>query len=160
MKSAKDLPGVPKDYENCIPLLELSAREVFELMLNTKLETRGEIDENALDISSMVGFAGQLCGVLAIRSSKESAALMAFRMLGSETDKESQEVADAFGEICNMVAGNFKNKISGLGDGCMLSVPTVVTGNDFTVHSLGTSTPLKIRLQFENLPILITLEIT
>ncbi len=61
---------------------------------------------------------------------------MAFKMLGAETDKNSQEVRDAFGEICNMVAGNFKNKISGLGEGCMLSVPTVVTGNDYSLHSL------------------------
>ena len=44
---------------------------------------------------------------------------------------------DALGEICNMVAGNFKNKVSGLGNGCMLSVPTVITGRDYHCHSLG-----------------------
>jgi CheY-specific phosphatase CheX len=42
----------------------------------------------------------------------------------------------ATSEICNMVAGNFKNKISGLGDGCcMLSPTSVITGEDYTVHA-------------------------
>jgi len=31
--------------------------------------------------------------------------------------------------------GNFKNKIDGLSDGCMLSLPTVITGSDYTLHS-------------------------
>ena len=159
MKSAKDLLSTSRDHENWLPLLELSAKEVFELMLGSKLESAGEIAPGTLDISSMVGFAGQLCGVMTIRASKESASRMAFRMLGVETEKESQEVSDAFGEICNMVAGNFKNKISGLGDACMLSVPTVITGSDFSVHSLVSSPPLEVRLNFEDLPILISLDI-
>lgn len=32
-------------------------------------------------------------------------------------------MADALGEVCNMVAGNFKNKIAGLAEGGMLSPP-------------------------------------
>jgi chemotaxis protein CheX len=159
MKNAGNLAGTSHNHENWFPLLELSAQEVFDLMLGTKLETVAEIDESALDISSMVGLAGQLCGILSIRTSKDSAALMAFRMTGNETRKESPELADALGEICNMVAGNFKNKISGLSDGCILSTPTVMTGKDFAIHSLGTSSPLEVRLRFENLPILISLEV-
>jgi len=160
MKSAKDLLSTSKEHEDWIPLLELSAKEVFELMLGSKLDPASEIPPNSLDISAMVGLAGQLCGILTVRASRESAARMAFKMLGAETDKNSQEVADAFGEICNMVAGNFKNKVSGLGDGCMLSVPTVITGNDFSVRSLAGSAPLELRLQFESLPMLISLEIS
>jgi hypothetical protein len=59
-----------------------------------------------------------------------------------------------------MVAGNFKNKISGLGEGCMLSVPTVVTGNDYSLHSLADSPPLEVRLQFEDQPLIISLEVS
>lgn len=160
MKSANDWLASSKDHENWVPLLELSAKEVFELMLGSKLESAGDTADNSLDISSMVGFAGQLCGILTVRSKKESAALMAFRMLGTEPNKDSQEVADAFGEISNMIAGNFKSKISGLGDGCMLSVPTVITGQDYSMHSLANSPPLEVRLQFESSPVIITLEIS
>ena len=160
MKSANDILSVSKEHSDWIPLLELSVREVFELMLGCQLKHLEAAPEEGLDITSMVGLAGQLCGVLSVRSSKESAALMAYKMLGAETDTNSQEVRDAFGEICNMVFGNFKNKISGLGEGCMLSVPTVVTGNDYSLHSLTDSPALEVRLQFEDRPLIVSLEVS
>jgi CheY-specific phosphatase CheX len=58
-----------------------------------------------------------------------------------------------------MVAGNFKNKIAGLAEGCMLSPPTVVTGSDYSLHSLAESPGLEISLLFERMPIVISLEI-
>jgi CheY-specific phosphatase CheX len=58
-----------------------------------------------------------------------------------------------------MVAGNFKNKISGMGDGCMLSVPTVITGGDYSCHSLGSSSALRIDFLFDRESVLIVLEI-
>ena len=112
-----------------------------------------------MNITSMVGLAGQLCGVLSVRCDGKSAVLMASKMLGIEPDKVGDEMSDALGEICNMVAGNFKNKISGMGDGCMLSPPTVITGTDYSTHSLADSPGLELRLLFENLPIIISLQI-
>ncbi|HKS82007.1 MAG TPA: chemotaxis protein CheX [Candidatus Acidoferrales bacterium] len=159
MKAAGNLLGTSHNHENWIPILELSAQEVFEMMVGTKLESVASLHESALDISAVVGLAGQLKGFLRILTTRESAALMVFRMTGIAAGKESPEATDALGEICNMVAGNFKNKISGLGDGCMLSVPTVVTGNDFRGHELGTPSPLEVRFLFDAMPILISLEI-
>ncbi|MGH9745486.1 MAG: chemotaxis protein CheX [Candidatus Acidiferrales bacterium] len=160
MKSANDILAASSGHTEWVPLIELSAREVFELMLGCQLKSLEDASESGLDITSMVGLAGQLCGVMSLRTSKDSAALMAFKMLGEETDKDSQEVRDAFGEVCNMVAGNFKNKISGLGEGCMLSVPTVITGTDYSLHSLADAPALEVRLLFENAPLIISLEVS
>jgi len=103
--------------------------------------------------------AGQLCGVLSVRCGNKAAALMASKMLGVELDKVGAEVSDAIGEVCNMVAGNFKNKIAGLAEGCMLSPPTVITGSDYSLHSMAESPGLEINLLFENMPIAISLQI-
>ena len=47
------------------PTLQLAIREVFELMLAYELEIPVEPPaEEGLDITSMVGLAGQLCGIL------------------------------------------------------------------------------------------------
>src|SRR5579863_2804986 len=122
--------------EHWISTLQLSVQEVFELMLVCPLEIpAAPPPEEGLDITAMVGLAGQLCGILTIRCSSKSAAHMASRMLGIDPDQAGPEVWDAIGEICNMVAGNFKNKISGLGDGCMLSAPTVITGAEYSLRS-------------------------
>lgn len=146
------------------PVLEMAAREVFELMLGCQLQgcqlTTGESSsEEPKNITAMVGLAGKLCGLLSIRCNTKSSTIMASKMLGVDPAQIRLEMCDAFGEICNMVAGNFKNKISGLGEGCMLSVPTVITGNDYSLHSLIDSPALEVRLLFEGRPLVITLQI-
>jgi CheY-specific phosphatase CheX len=83
---------------------------------------------------------------------------MASKMLGIELDKVGPEMADALGEVSNMVAGNFKNKIAGLAESCMLSPPTVITGSDYNLHSLA-DPPLEARLLFDSMPIVIALQI-
>jgi chemotaxis protein CheX len=84
---------------------------------------------------------------------------MSSKMLGLPVEKVGQDFSDALGEVCNMVAGNFKNKIPGLSDGCMLSPPTVITGSNYSLHSLADSPGLQVRMLFENLPIIIALQI-
>ncbi len=145
--------------DHWVSTLQLSVQEVFELMLACPLEVpAGSPAEEGLDITAMVGLAGQLCGILTVRCSAKSASHMASRMLGIDPDKAGPEVWDAIGEICNMVAGNFKNKISGLGDGCLLSVPTVITGGDYSLRS-PVNEEFRSVLLFEGEPIVLCLEV-
>jgi chemotaxis protein CheX len=116
-------------------------------------------EEKPLDVTAMVGLAGQLCGVLSVRCTGKAAAMMASKMLGMDLDKVGPEISDALGEVCNMVAGNFKNKVSGLSEGCMLSPPTVITGNDYSLHSIADSPGLEVRLLFEGMSVNISLQI-
>ncbi|HEX3103973.1 MAG TPA: chemotaxis protein CheX [Terriglobales bacterium] len=137
----------------------MSTREVFELMLSCQLAPVPGIDESGMDVTSMVGLAGQLCGVITVRCHERTAILMASKMLGLPVEKVGPHFSDAIGEVCNMVAGNFKNKIAGLSDGCMLSPPSVITGSNYSLRSLADSPALQVRMLFENLPIVITLQI-
>jgi len=142
------------------PLLELSAQEVFGLMLGERLDAAPEpAPENSLDVTSMVGFAGSLCGLLTLRCSSKSAALMARKMLGTDGAGAKSQMEDAVGEVCNMVAGNFKNKISGIGDGCKLSVPTVITGSNYSLCTLANDYTMEISLLFHGSPIVISLQL-
>jgi chemotaxis protein CheX len=147
------------NHEGWSSLLELATREVFQLMLGSELSLPGAEVNVTSGVTSMVGMAGQLCGVLTVRCDKKAGAAMASKMLGVPLESVGEEMSDAMGEICNMVAGNFKNKISGLGDGCMLSPPTVVTGRDYSTYSLADTPALEVRLLFEGMPILISLQI-
>ena len=147
-------------HQAWLPMLELSTQEVFELMLASHLtKPVTPAPEAAMNITGMVGLAGQLCGVLSIACDEKSAALMASKMLGIELDKVGPEVADALGEVCNMVAGNFKNKIPGLGDGCLLSPPSVITGNDYSIHSMAQTPALEVGFLFENMPIIVSVQV-
>jgi chemotaxis protein CheX len=149
--------GAGRDF--WLPTLQLATQEVFDLMLGSALEIPAEVPKgDGLAVTAMVGLAGKVCGVLSVRCSSKSAARMASRMLGIEGAEGSPETWDAVGEVCNMIAGNFKNKISGLGDGCMLSVPTVIGGQDYTLHSLAKN-GLNTVLLFEQEPLVILLEL-
>jgi chemotaxis protein CheX len=159
MKSVNPLLAADGSHENWIPLLEMAAREVFELMLGCHLTAPAIVEETSLEFTAMVGLAGQLCGLLSVRCQETAAALMTAKMLGVELDKVGPDLSDALGEVCNMVAGNFKNKIAGLAEGCMLSPPTVITGSDYSLHSLSEFPAIEVRLLFEGMPVVISLQI-
>jgi len=96
---------------------------------------------------------------MSLRCDWKSAALMTSKMLGVEPNEAGVEMSDSLGEVCNMIAGNFKNKIAGMGSGCMLSLPTVITGTDYSLHSRADSPGLEVKLLFEGLPIVVSLQI-
>lgn len=150
----------PRHPANWPPLLEQAAKEVFEMMLGCSLTTAPAPTHQTADMTSMVGLAGQLCGLMTVRCPHAAASLMASKMLGVEPALVGDEMFDAFGEIGNMVAGNFKNKVPGLGDGCLLSVPTVVTGSDYSLHSNAATPAIEIHLLFETMPLVIALQIS
>jgi chemotaxis protein CheX len=139
--------------------LELAVREVFELMLNYKLQPAGELRHVSADITAMVGLAGQLCGLVSLTCTAKSAAAMASHMLHVEIQPGEAHMFDAIGEIANMVAGNFKNKLTGISDKCMLSVPTIITGSQYSCRSMTDTPPLQVVFSFEGLPITISVEI-
>jgi chemotaxis protein CheX len=160
MKTAHDVWQGNQNRETWLTMLQLATEEVFEIMLSSKLDPAGEPRPNvSSEITAMVGLAGQLCGILTLRCSGQTASVMASKMLGVESSEVNQQLWDAIGEICNMVAGNFKNKLTGLSDRCMLSVPTIITGGDYSFHSLADSGALEAVMLFEGQPVLVSLEV-
>src|SRR5579863_984592 len=107
--TAEILPGNHDTHQDWILLLEMATREVFDKMLSCKLNLPETSPHEPLDITAMVGMAGLLRGVLIVRCSRESGKLMASKMLGVGPDAVGPDLADALGEIANMIAGNFKN---------------------------------------------------
>jgi chemotaxis protein CheX len=159
MKPSGELLEDSHKREGWVPLLEIAAREVFDLMLNCRLTVPELVMREPSEIVATVKLSGQIQGLLSISCTAEAAALMASKMLGIDVHKVGPEAGDAVGEICNMIAGNFKDKITGLGDACKLSVPTVICGKDFGPHSPPDANGLEVRLLFEGLPLTISLQL-
>ena len=99
--------------ENWLPVLELAVEEVFEIMLGSRVKPMAQSEHKPRgEFTAMVGLAGALCGILTVCCDAKTAGELAKRMLGDAATSEG-EVGDALGEICNMIAGNFKNKLAG-----------------------------------------------
>jgi chemotaxis protein CheX len=145
-----------------LPLLTVSVREVFDTMLGTKLAPAFEPSRAAtLDWTATVGLAGQLSGVVQFSCSEKSAIQIASKMLATQITEADERAADAVGEVCNMIAGNFKHKINGLSDRCLLSPPMVVSGTDYRVHrqAAKASQSLQITFAFEGAPIYVSVAV-
>lgn len=140
-------------------LLSQAAQDVFSMMVGVDLTAPAQVEaETNAEFTGMVGLAGALCGVLTVRCTRSAAIEIASRMLGLGQEEATLQASDAVGEVCNMVAGGFKAKIDGLEDKCMLSVPTVITGDNYTTHSLIAGNRIDVQLLFRNEPFWITLE--
>ncbi|MFZ0686397.1 MAG: chemotaxis protein CheX [Terriglobales bacterium] len=144
--------------ENWLPVLELAVEEVFEIMLGCRVKpVTASAHEPNSEFTAMVGLAGALCGILTVCCDAETAGGLAKSMLG-ETAASEDQVADALGEICNMIAGNFKNKLAGTDEHCMLSVPTVVSGEEYCFRSMAEGTSMETAMIFEGAPVTIRLQ--
>src|SRR3954469_17370471 len=79
-------------------ILELATREVFDLMVGSKLVTGDSEPTELQNITAMIGLAGSLCGVISVRCSSEAAILIAAKMLGVPTADAHASTHDAVAE--------------------------------------------------------------
>jgi chemotaxis protein CheX len=141
-------------------ILECAAIEVFSMMAGMTLTPFAEQPaEPHGDRTAMVGLAGALCGMITVRCSSAAAGKLAGQMLGGDAANDPSLTGDAMGEICNMVAGNFKSKITGLADSCMLSVPTVIWGEDYVVQTASANEGFQLALSLDGEPVWFSLHI-
>jgi chemotaxis protein CheX len=141
-------------------LIVEAAQEVFEIMVGAKLTPADVGDQRRAGVTAMLGFAGAPCGVLSVRCPWDAAAAIAARMLGSTSQElSSGEVCDALGEICNMVAGSIKSRLPNAGEGCMMSIPTVVRGVDYEVRCLACNCCFSIIMEFDGQAVIFHLEL-
>jgi len=145
--------------ENWLPILELAIQEVFEIMLGCQVKPMAPSEHKAnAEFTAMVGLAGALCGILTVSCDANTARHIATCMLGDAASSEEQ-AADALGEICNMITGNFKNKLTGTDEQCMLSVPSIISGGEYTFRSLADGDSMETALLFEGAPIFVRLQL-
>jgi chemotaxis protein CheX len=145
--------------ENWLPVLELAVEEVFEIMLGCRVKPVAQAERKGNgEFTAMVGLAGALCGILTVCCDSETAGQLAKSMLG-ETVESQEQIADALGEICNMIAGNFKNKLAGTDERCLLSVPSVISGEEYSLHSMAEGNSMETIMLFESAPVTIRLQL-
>lgn len=126
-----------------VETLRKSAWEVLETMVfmtPTSVEPRAEdASVFADEVVGLLGFTGTRSGTFVVRTSEQLARTMAAKMLMAEPEElESfEEVADAFGEIVNMLSGGFKNEWVANGNQMDLSVPHVIREGSVNINSDG-----------------------
>lgn len=128
-----------------------STTEVFSRMISIELDKnpahKSESDLQQCQIMAMVGLAGRSIGILSFHCTPQTGIIITSNMLGTPVTTLDDDVKDAVGEVANMIAGNFKTRMSRRGQSFDLSVPTVVVGEKFSTRTM-TDAPTVV-LQFQ-----------
>lgn len=131
-----------------------STREVFTTMVmmdpSDDFPLKEPIHRFQCSITGMVGFAGTYSGVISIHCPVKLAMKITSSMLGMECEEINEDLNDAIGEIANMLGGNVKQVLSKGGLDVKLSIPTVISGEDYTVNSLSDSDCVVIPFSVED----------
>ena len=144
--------------------LMTSTEEVFETMVFKPLVRMPPVDTDAdrrgANVVATVAFAGHRRGLVCIHSSVDAARNIAGAMLGMAEDEITSEIPDAMGEVANMVAGTFRNKLAAIEPASAIAVPTVTIGSDFSTKYLSAVRRARCPFEMEGQPISVELILT
>lgn len=119
-------------------LVSSAVASVFGTMLNLPVDEESEsahVNPNEAQIAGSVGFVGVVTGVVFIYSTVTFARNVTRRMIGHDAGITGEEmVNDAFGEITNMVVGHIKSRLGDRGMQCVLTIPSILRGSQFTIE--------------------------
>jgi chemotaxis protein CheX len=121
--------------EHLVDHLVVATKEVFEKMVFRAITACPPIDGTAArspsNVVATVSFAGHRRGLVAFHSSLDAARDIAGAMLGVPIETVNGDMADAIGEIANMIAGSFRTKLAATEPASAIAVPSVTIGLDF-----------------------------
>lgn len=138
-----------------------ATREVFSTMVMMDVvddfPLKEPVSRFKCSITGMVGFAGTYSGVISIHCPVALALKITSNMLGMECDEINEDLNDAIGEIANMLGGSVKQVLSKGGLDVKLSIPTVISGEDYTVNSLSDNDCVVVPFAVEEMILLVGL---
>lgn len=120
-------------------LVDKASKEVVEMMTSVMLEVVGKADPGwkggtGASFHASIGLAGNYVGNLYLVAPQETAIKLRNGMLGDDS-AELEGVADALGEIVNMLAGSVQTNLSGAERAITLSIPSVLDSADWPKHA-------------------------
>ena len=126
------------DIDQIIPTAVAS---VFGTMLNFSIVTEPDAIREVNEGPHVVGavtFVGTMNGVVYLQCGDPLARRITGGLLGlDQREIDGHEmVNDAMGEMTNMVVGHLKTRLVDRGMSCVMSIPSVVRGNDFLIEPL------------------------
>ena len=140
-----------------------ATKEVFNTMVMMEVADSYPLQEPVTrfhcSVTSMVGLAGTYTGILSVHCPQPLAIKVTSNMLGMDVDEMNEDVSDALGEIANMLGGYVKQVLSKGGLDINLSIPTVISGEEYTLNAMADSDCVIIPFIYEGERFLVGLKL-
>ncbi|MDY0361064.1 MAG: chemotaxis protein CheX [Desulforegulaceae bacterium] len=85
------------------------------------------------DVTGIIGLTGVANGTIAVTFEENAILKIVSNMFGEDMTSLNHEVADAVGEITNMISGQARRELEGLGRIFEAAIPSVVTGKNHEI---------------------------
>ena len=108
-----------------------SLKEIADSMLFLPVEATDALEEMSkmvVDISALIGMSGALQGSIRLAAPDASALAIASALVGEEKTSIDAEAKDAFGEMCNMMAGGIQLRVEERMGKIRISPPLMIVG--------------------------------
>lgn len=89
------------------------------------------------DVTGLINISGHAAGTIALTMSEGAILAIVTNMIGEEYRRLNDEVADAVGELTNMISGQARRSLAELGMTFSASTPSVIMGKGHTVNHVG-----------------------
>jgi len=144
------LPDIPDEELSQLTSNALSS--VFETMLGTEVTFQGASNhsgvkapfpdlggaEMSMIFVGSVGFVGTVNGIVYLYMKSHFAEEAAKKITGLDGEELDFEiVSDVCGEMTNVFAGGFKNALADRDYNSVLTIPTVLSGDELYISTLG-----------------------
>ncbi len=101
------------------------------------------------DVTSIVGITGEPDATFSITFDSESILCIVSKMFGETLTELTQEVADATGEIVNMISGKARREMDKKGIHYDGAIPTIITGQGHEIKHISEGPVIAIPFQAE-----------
>ncbi|MBW1697433.1 MAG: chemotaxis protein CheX [Deltaproteobacteria bacterium] len=90
------------------------------------------------DVSGIIGITGESNGTISVTFDKSSILRIVSSMFGEQVSELNAEIADAVGELTNMISGQARRKLEELGKIYEAAIPSVVIGKNHRITHITT----------------------
>lgn len=101
------------------------------------------------DVTGLIGVSGHTKGTISLTLSEGAILKIVNNMLFEEYTELNDDIADAVGELTNMIAGQARATLSEQGMSFSASTPSVVSGKGITIRHIDTAPVLSIPFSIE-----------
>lgn len=102
------------------------------------------------DVSGVIGITGETNGTLSVTFDEGSILKIVSNMFGEEMTTLNDEVADAVGELTNMISGQARRELEEKGRIFEAATPSVITGKEHKITHITNGPKLAIPFSTEN----------
>lgn len=85
------------------------------------------------DVTGIIGITGESNGTIAVTFEEETILKIVSNMFGEEMKQLNSEVADAVGELTNMISGQARRELEENGKVFEAAIPSVVSGKNHQI---------------------------